>query len=150
MQRTLVLAELTASVAVVLTLVVLVYEVRENSRALRSATYQGIVASADASYEIQLTDDTLATARMTLINGGSVDDLSELQLAKLHGWMAMTWMHFHNAYLQWTNGMLDERAWESYARQICDLYRTPGEGNLASAYTSADFTAWVRTHCAKQ
>ena len=118
------IAEVVSGIAVVITVLLLVFEVRNNTAAVESATYDALVSD-------------MATWRMAIVSNPSLLEnlyaTRELNSEGIDGirilerqYMLMASFHiYERAYIQWRAGNIDGEAWERFERQIC-LNQGPG------------------------
>jgi hypothetical protein len=115
------IAEIVASVAVILSLVYLAYEVRQNTRAMQATARQEFAAQDMAFFATALDPTIVAQARAKLENG---EDLTPVEHSQLVNREHMNFRIFENAHYQFKKGALEASEWERYRRivqrQICE------------------------------
>ena len=112
------IAEIFASIAVVATLIVLVFEIRSNTEATVVATYDSLQADlADMQLSIILSE--LNYEIDSIIADGNIRDLTPVQRNILSERRVVQFKHYERAYSQWRYGNLDDEAWERFERIIC-------------------------------
>lgn len=120
LQRWALVSEIAGGAAVLLTLILLLLEVRQNTQAIRTATYDGLVADL-AHYNMTIaTDDELGQMRFLNINGGR-DSLTDYQLFLLTQINVARYQHYERAYIQWRAGNLEDSLWERFRDRICSV-----------------------------
>ena len=139
------IAEIASSVAVVVTLVILILEVRGNTAAMEAATRQSIAARTEA-----ITLNTAMTPDLARI----LNDPNSVEAGTTEGWQLLSFYttllrHTEEAYLQWQEGRLDEeyfsrRAAGAFGAMESDAFRDAFE-QLKSSYDPG-FIGWVEAN----
>ena len=113
-------AEIASGIGVVVTLIFLVVEIRNNTEATKAATYDSISADL-AEFQLRLADNDPSIEITTALasNNGSLDSLSSEQLERYTFIMSALFKHYERAFIQWQYGNLDDEAWERLEAQIC-------------------------------
>jgi len=133
------IAEIISGFAVVVSLLLLVREIRDNSELIGSATYDSLVAEVSDWNAVNSTDDSLAEMNFVLSSEGA-DALSPRQ-AKLRQDMTISlYQIYERAFIQWELGHLDDEEWERFRAQICSprdqMFRDFVEPRLESRVSS--------------
>lgn len=118
------LAEVVAAVAVIVSLLYVGRELRNNTAAIRANSLQGV---ADASGALLLTvasDSSLSRIRQ--LGSQDVSALNEAELYRYATLIRQSFFTLQNVYFQHELEVLDRRVWEGYRRVICDLSANPG------------------------
>ncbi|GAB5540068.1 MAG: hypothetical protein Salg2KO_21710 [Salibacteraceae bacterium] len=124
LQRYALVAEIVSGLAVLITLVVLIVEVNENTETMKASTYDSIIADiADFRMDIA-TNDYLSEAGLLSQTEG-FESLSPLQLQRRKDTFITLFLHFERAFVHWKAGNLDDEAWARFHDSIC---RIPGPG----------------------
>jgi hypothetical protein len=106
------LAELVSAIAIVVTLAYLAIETQQNTAAVQASVRQAMLAD-----ELELVRQLLDYP--ILMTGRSGDaDLSDEELVRLHGNILSLVRIRENQWLQYQNGVLDERTWRTYQSAI--------------------------------
>ena len=106
------LAELVSAVAIVVTLAYLAIETQQNTAAVQASVRQAMLAN-------DLEFIRMALDYPIVITGRSGDaDLSDEELVRLHGNILALVRTRENQWLQYQNGVLDERTWRTYQTAI--------------------------------
>lgn len=110
-------AELAGAGAVLLGLIFVGLELRQNTSAVEAATVQNLT---DASQDYLMT---LATdpelARILYEGAEDLEQLTESDRRQLHFLTRAQWFRFQNSFLQWQRGTLNDDAWDIYAGFVC-------------------------------
>ncbi len=106
------LGELVGSIAVVLTLIFLTMQLRQNTSALQTNISQSYLDRWMATYDHVINNDAIASAFAK--NPQTVDDLSEIELIKLNAFFQMAMRQTEFMYYQYRNGKLDQELWDQW------------------------------------
>ena len=125
------LAELISAIAIVVTLGYLAIQTKQNTTAVQASVRQAMVQD-DLELIRQLSDFPVA---LTGRSGSA--ELSDDDLVRLHSGMLALMRTRENQYLQYQNGVIDERSWRTYQSAI-------------PAVMSTDFMrSWWRTRSSR-
>ncbi len=112
-----VFAELLGAAAVVVSLIYVGIEIRQNTQAVRSATYQELVAKSD-DFLLVLAQDSALT-HIWLRGDEDPSSLDETERQR-YWWIVRTfWRNMENAFRQHDRGMLGDPEYELYASMTC-------------------------------
>ena len=112
------IAEIVSGIAVVITLIFVVVEIRNNTEVTKAATFDSIQADL-ADYQLQsLNNEEFGEIVMQLQSGG-VQSLSPRQLEINTVRTLVQFKHYERAFSQWKYGNLDDEAWERFRNSIC-------------------------------
>ena len=118
------LLEFVGGVAVLIGLVFVGLELRQNTSAVQAATLQSITEQSQ-EYLLLLASD----AEINEIWRQGVakpDELDEGQASRFTFLYRAQWIRFQNAFLQWRRGTLDDEDWAFYAGVICRAHGDDG------------------------
>jgi len=106
--------EVAAALGVILSLVFVGVQIRQNTLAVRSATLQAL---SDAHRDVVLSsvleaDHSALIARV--LAGATSADFTEGENARLMGWYLVQVGHLQNTYLQRKAGVVDDEVFESF------------------------------------
>ena len=110
------LAEIISSVGVIVSLIYVSVQVRQNTRALKATTYNQITANSVAimgPWHVH-AEFTEFLARMT----ANPDAVTPAQKLRFHVMLLTCFRHWDNLYYQFRSGALDREMWESYDRSL--------------------------------
>ena len=111
------LLDLAGGAAVLIGLVFVGLELRQNTEAVEAASLQN---QTDASTEFLLliaSDPELA--RIWVESSRRPDQLGEVDLVRYFFLSRARWLRMQNAYLQWRRGTLSDEDWSYYEGLIC-------------------------------
>ena len=109
------ISEIIGSIAVVITLIFLVLQMRENTRAIKASTRQ---AARDA--EAQTVATTIDHPSTVL--GWTKPELTDEELIQYIFWMIGYFRNRENDWLQFQRGVMDEASWNRYLSAMTGLF----------------------------
>ena len=137
------IAEIVASVAVILSLVYLAYEVRQNTLAMQASARQEFAAQDMAFLATALDPSVVAQARAKIEEGEALTPLEHSQLVNRQH---MNFRIFENAHYQFQKGALEASEWERYRRivqrLICEY--EPAQTMWTQFFFAPEFEAEVK------
>ena len=122
--------ELLSAAAVLLGLVFVGFELRQNTAAIEASSRQS-TSDASVAWLLTIASDP-ELAHLWGIASQEPQKLSDTEAVQLHLLLRSQWIRFQNAYLQWNNGTLDEDDWHNYMGFICRT-RTKAQVNANAA-----------------
>ena len=126
------LAEIASSIAVIVSLIYVGLQVRQNTRALMATTYNAVTANSVAILSPMYTDPefTAFLERMQAAPdaGTSADKL------RFHMLLLTAFRHWDNLHYQFRNGTLDPEMWRCYDR------------TMTRWFENAAWRAWFRAN----
>ena len=108
------ISQLIAAVGVILSLIFLAVQLRQNTRAVRSASIQNLVESPADTAQANV-DNEYVVPIMLKANAGP-ERLSEEELARLHFWFVMAFRRFEGVYFQRKLGLVDSAIIDGFER----------------------------------
>lgn len=116
--------EFVAAVAVVVSLIYLAVQIRQNTRAVRSASYQSIVNTAnDLGHNFTQVPGFTA---LFLQGGMDPSKLSEEQLGTLTAHLVGMFRFYENVFYQHQEGMIDPKLWPGWQHDMLIWFDLPG------------------------
>jgi len=145
-------AEIISSVAVLITLLFLVIEVRENSAVIRASSYgQNIELLNDWRY--QGASDPEISELFRGYMSGEIHEFSDEQFQRFSFHYLALWSIYENAYFAREYGILGAQEWDRFLSQACNQYRivaNQGQGyweNNAQGFLSREFYLYIPATC---
>jgi hypothetical protein len=140
------IAEVIAAVAVVISLVYVGGEVRQNTAAVRGAAMQAVAAT-DANALLTVASDS---ALASIFRRGMDDPavLSGEEAFRFFIWQRQFWLWMQNIYQQSELDLIDPSVWDGYLSIICGQWQSPGvRGTWGdhSDVVNPDFAALVES-----
>ena len=115
---------LGANIGVILGLLLLVVEIRQNTTASRAQTAQAIIdSSRNFLVGIAMDDDF---ARIRQAGQSDIASLSDSDAYRFTAYSRGNWLYFQNVWIQWTLGVVDDRIWWTFKEIICEIQSRPG------------------------
>ena len=110
------IAEVVAAVAVVVTLIYISIELRQNTRALRTSAYQDMVGNTMQIVMPLMADRELAEFFYRAQENS--DTLTDQEKLRWHLLMLACFRHWDNLYYQYRIGNLEAEMWDGYDRTM--------------------------------
>jgi len=137
------IGEAVGAAAVVVSLVYLIIQIRQNTRSIRSATYQSIVESAAACN--RTLSESKALARVMRLGSEDPAQLDADEQVQ-YSFLCMQFFDiFENLYLQFTHGELDDDYWRPREAAFLGLFDGTGFALCWSQY-GGNYSGSFRTH----
>jgi hypothetical protein len=103
--------------AVLIGLIFVGIEIRQNTAAIQAATMQGLT---DASQEYMLLLGSDAELAEIVRKGRNApDQLNEIESLQYFWFMRARWMRYQNAFFQYQRGTIGDEDWAFYGSLIC-------------------------------
>ena len=117
------IGELIGAVTVVITLLYLAIQIRQNSQAVKNSAAQTLLSELNDSLRVASSEPT--TARAVILGQTLFGELSEEGRAQFITWM-FAWMRtIEQAYFQYVQGYIDEEIWEGQRAHLRQLMQAP-------------------------
>jgi hypothetical protein len=146
------IAEIVSGIAVVITLIMLVVGIRENTNTTRAAEYARLLDSINELESNRLNDSQLMVLWQAFRRGETFDR-EDPEHRRLGLYLQMLGRNYEKAYWQYQYGVIGEAEWERFRAPICrirDASREQGFENIFdSGANSPDFRAYVTDTCEK-
>lgn len=117
-------SEFVGAITVVITLIYLSVQIRQNTRAVRFNTGHAVTEEFRDMFALMAEHKDLAD----LVNKAAVDvdSITGIDKVRYYGLNSNFIRALENAYIQWTEGALDPRHWEGMKRMMSDYTHLPG------------------------
>ena len=116
------IAEVIGGIAVIVTLVFLVVETRENTNAIQAQTYQSLTSELNESRRSERATHILQVTAKLADNG--MESLTGLEWAELMFWNESKWGVYESAFYAYRRGILGDDEWMRFESAICRNRRT--------------------------
>lgn len=126
------IVELLGAAAVLLGLIFVGLELRQNTAAVEAATLQNLT-DASVDWVVRIVEDPELT-RIFMSPPEERDKLTAVEAQRLHLLMRAQWLRFQNAYLQWQRGTLSDEDWSLYEGFVCTVQNDAAENQAASGW----------------
>jgi len=144
------LAEITSSIAVLLTLIFLVVELRDNTEVARSNSYSNSVAELNDFRLTVISDDNLFPVWQSFLSS-SFENLSTEDGIRLDGIVIALFSIYEDAYYSYKYGIIGPQEWTRFERRICENWyravRMEGS-NLLNGLTN-EFYQYIENSCSR-
>ncbi len=130
--------ELIAAIAVVISLIFVGLQIKENTIATEAATYQDTVA-----YDIEILLNMGSTPEMARVFFTFLEDpesLDEDEYLQGRTLLSATVRHLENLYLQHEAGMLSDEAWATREGLVRNVALSPGFDRMISGPIGQNYT----------
>ena len=117
------LGEFVSAMVVVVSLIYLGRQMKQNTASVRAASFNSMVQNS-----ISLLEKTYSNGEVAEFISRAERDPSTLTPGERRRWdayMTAVYRHFGNVVYQYRSGALDHRMWESYDRTLRDHLRNP-------------------------
>ena len=109
--------EAVSALAVVATLIALIFEIRENTKAVEANTMHNIAEVSTMAYVETAASPELSEA---LEKWSSGKDLTATEAMQVYLVRRGYWRHGENQYFQYKAGTLNDSSWSGYHAALCD------------------------------
>ena len=147
-------AEILSGIAVVITLIVLIFGVRDNTAVLRASEYSALIRDLNNFQTAQMTDAQSIRLWRDYLDGEafssdmSAEDNDRLILAVLIYSRIYETAYYSNKY-----GLLGESEWARFARVSCqndDRVQDYGEFDLLEETMTAEYVGYLAETCSRE
>ncbi len=114
---------LAANLGVLVGIIFLSIEIRQNTTAMRGAAIQTAATLSREQMFVIAQDAELS--RIVVLGSTSPSDLNPVEAFRLSYLIRSFWVGMQANYRQWTLGILPEEEWAYYGRVICVYYGVP-------------------------
>jgi hypothetical protein len=132
------LIELTGAIAVLLGLIFVGLELRQNTAAVEASTLQSLTDASVDYVTLLATDADLS--RIWVKASTDSGQLTDEEATRLQFLIRGQWLRFQNAFLHWQRGTLNDEDWALYEGFICRV-STPG-GDVNQGSDNIRVTTW--------
>ena len=110
-------SQLLAAVGVIISLIFVAIQLRQNTNAVRASSIQNLVQSLSANAQSWVENEGLIS--IALKANSNPEQLSDEELARLHFWFVMAIRRFEGVYFQRSLGLVDSAFIEGFERRAC-------------------------------
>ena len=143
-------AEIASGVAVVVTLVVLIIGVRENTDAIRASTYAQSLNSLN-QWRDSISESREVAGYWTAFRSGDVDEFDDVDFTRLAQFIITLFTIYEHSYFSWQRDLIGDSEWERFEANICLQHgRIVVLPQLLAAYEGAlteEFREFVSDSC---
>jgi hypothetical protein len=124
LEQTYFVTQIVAGIAVVLSIIYLALQLKQNTRAVRLNTLHGISEAFRAQYALVGASEAVASVYMKGLS--QPDELNQAERVQFYALMHNQVRSYENAFYQHTEGALDERYWAGMLGQMVNTSSQPG------------------------
>ena len=146
-----VISEIVSGVAVLITLVILIVGIRENTAITRVSVYGDLMDAIGEIDRLTIADPELDRMISTLFDG-SAETLTESQRRTVRSYLSALFKNYERAYFSREYDVIGDAEWERFERVICGNYR---RGKQVGAdfvrdggFLTSAFREYIATSCA--
>lgn len=122
------LAEIIGAVVIVISLIYVGRELKENTAAIQASSLQSITNASSTSMLAVVENGEFAEIRLQ--GDRDPSQLSDVERLRYILYQRQMWLHFQNVWTQWQLGVLSDEVWAGYEQVICgDLVETQARKN---------------------
>jgi hypothetical protein len=118
------LGEAIGGIAVIITLIYLALQIRQNTKAVRSNSFHAVTDSFNEINNLIAHDESLA--RIFRVGMEDLANLNEDELIRFSFMFMAPFRIFETIFYQYTNGTIDQRLWQAEKRSMQFLLSGPG------------------------
>jgi hypothetical protein len=143
------IAEVVSGIAVVISLVFLIYGIRENTEVTRAAAYGEILDNINNLALTIAPDDELSGIWQSYTEGGNSNELNDDEAFRLTLLLRTLWRLYETAYYANQYTTLGPAEWERFESGICTHWRisTPAQWNSIIVFLTEEFSSYVDSGC---
>ena len=140
------IGDFVGGIAVILTLIYLAVQIRDNTRSTRLAAMQSTMLSAQNVGKLPAQDRDLA--RVVRVGLAAPDDLDEDEFQQFRYYLIGYLRVHEDMFVQHKAGVIDDETWLARASSLRTIFSTPGGRKIwdASNAYRPDFQAWMNSH----
>lgn len=143
------IAEIISGIAVVVTLVILIVGVRENTETVRASTFASNLNALNDFQTALVTDSEALIAWDAFMRRSNVglDELDERRLTLI---VSTFFNIYENAYYFERYGLVGAEGWERFDRNICGFFdraQSVGQDELLTLILTTDFYDYISEKC---
>ncbi len=118
------IGEFIGAIGVVISLLYIAVQIRQNTKAVRSATFQGISDQLMKVLSLRIQDPALAEIRWKAAS--APDQLTQQEYSRLSDLLEFTFIAYQNIFVQFQNGFADIEQWNAVESSIRRYATLPG------------------------
>jgi hypothetical protein len=137
------LGEFVGALGVVISLIYLARQMRQNTTSVRAASFNSMVQNSISLLAHSFRDSEFAEFVCRAEN--HPESLTPEERMRWDSYMTAVYRHFGNLIYQYRVGALDEQMWESYERTLAEHLRVPSWGDWFLEHQQLFSTALVES-----
>ena len=116
--------ETVAIAGVILSLLFVAYEIRQNTQVVRAQARHEL-AALNQQWPTLLSQDSTINSIFFKVWADMDAELTESEMSRATAMMTLNLRRLENVYFQYSEGLVDEAALRSYGGQLSTLYKSP-------------------------
>ena len=144
------MAEVVSGVAVVVTLLLLFFSIRDNNQLTRTSMYSNVIEGVNELDRDIYRDPELSELWGRLLSGRNVSDLTERERARLQLMLLVQFRNYDKAFIAFQSGIIGNEEWARFKGPMCDFLdyaRDIGVDVLKRNNLRADFLEMLSMTC---
>ena len=117
------LGEFVGAIAVVVTLIYLAFQMRQNTNALKLNTARSVTEELQEMFSLLASSEKLSEIFVTAAGGSPIQGVER---TRYNTFMSNLVRVYENAFLQWRAGVIDPAHWEGMTRMMIDVTSMAG------------------------
>ncbi len=118
------IGEFVAAIATLITLIYLAAQIRQNTKSVRTSTYQAVLDSSRSDTELILANPQLE--RIYRLGRRNYDDLKDDERPVFRMLLTQLLLNYESLFLQLRHGIIDEDFWRGRQQLLRALLAQPG------------------------
>ena len=143
--------EIFSGIAVLMTLVFLYVEVRENSAVIRASSYSQSTEMIN-EWRYQGANNPKLTRLFRMFQNGEADKFNEIEAQQFNFYIGALWGVYESSYYAKRYGILGEQEWGRFETQACLQYQKglpQGFWPYMRNLVSEEFHTYIESHCSE-
>lgn len=133
-------AELISGIAVLVTIIILVFEIRSNTTAIKRSSYDGVIEGLVEWRQTAIMDEQLNR----IFTAPRGVELTDQEQATLDLWLQSLYLIHERAFWAYEYGQMGEAEWDRFERNICGSIPRRFDTNLKQ-FLSLPFSDFVES-----
>ena len=138
------IGEFVAAIAVVVSLIYLAVQIRQNTRSVRAATHHSSARSATETQNVFAQSND--AARIFRIGSRELEELNEDERLRFDSMLLSIFAWYEDAFFQYQQSMIDREVWEGRQRGLLGQLKRPGTASWwtrRSGFFANSFASYV-------
>jgi hypothetical protein len=145
------IVEIISAIAVVVTLLFLILEVRANTAVTRASLYASTLDALNEMQSVVIQDPDLTRVFYDFLQNEAAD-FDEMDRRRLQGLVVIMFRNYEKAYFMNEYDLLGEDEWSRYRRVVCQNYERAGSAGIADVLPfvlTERFIDYLAASCAR-
>ena len=143
-------AEIASGIAVVISLVFLIFGIRENTEVTRAAVYGQLIGAINEQSQSIVENDELSRIWRTFLEGNA-EQLNAGEEFRLGVILRTLWRNYETAYFSNQYGTIGSAEWDRFERGMCarSSLATPSQWESTREFLTMEFFSYLDDRCRK-